>query len=177
MAHRKRSKSTVIFVSVLLTCALMLSYLTVGGLSAFAANDSSVDSNALVTYGYMQKAFEEWKAEVLQEVAELIGSKNTDIDISTLMSPYKELTLNKGALLLPDAAAEVIFRGGDAVVITVSKNPGQGFTDLADATESFSGETLRFGHIYYQTNADNRACILVTGDRAAFTVKGKYEIR
>ena len=44
-------------------------------------------------------------------------------------------------------------------------------------TECFSGDLLAFGHIYYKTRGDSRAYILITGDKAAFTLRGTYEIR
>lgn len=132
--------------------------------------ESSIDSNALVTYGYLQTMLEQWKQELLRELAQ----SDSDVPV-TLPSSYTEISLSQGTILQLHGETEAIFRGGDAIVITVSAEAGRGLTDLSANRECFSGEFLQFGHIYYKTNAQSRTYILITGERAAFTMKGTYE--
>lgn len=165
-----KNKKHLRLYSALLALMLLLAACT---FSASAAEDdeTSIDSNALVTYGYLQSILEDLKLELLTELA---GSADGNITVNT---PYTDVTFEEGTVILLGSDAEAIFRGGDAVVITVSCNAGAGITDLSEDKECFSGEFLKFGHIYYKTNAESRAYILVTGDKAAFTMKGTYETR
>ena len=156
------------------------------GVFAKGDGDSSVDPNALITYGYLQSILEDLKLEILADISESIQNGSTtvpsdtpddgDSDI-TVGSPYTDITFASGTVLVLGSDAEAIFRGGDAVVITVSQSEGTGITDLSAGLECFSGEMLSFGHIYYKTDKKSRAYILVTGDKAAFTMRGTYETR
>jgi hypothetical protein len=68
------------------------------------------------------------------------------------------------------------FRGGGAVIITTSPEKGDGVSDMSSGAEFFSGRSLEFGHVYYASESKAVKYILVTGDKAYFTIRGSYEI-
>ncbi len=152
--------------------------------SASGSKDSSVDPNALITYGYLQSILEDLKLEILAEVAESVQNGEISVPTDTpddgnitVGSSYTDVTFPSGTVIVLGSDAEAIFRGGDAVIISVSQSEGNGIFDLSAGKECFSGEMLSFGHIYYKPNTKSRAYILVTGDKAAFTMRGTYETR
>lgn len=145
------------------TCALPTHAKTEDG-------ENTIPDNAFITYGYLQSILEDLRLELLEELTGQGGS-------ITIESNYKEVSLKKGDVLVLSTDCEAIFRGGNAAVITSTCSQGEGLTDLSMGTECFSGDLLSFGHIYYKTTGDSRAYILVTGDKAAFTLRGTYEIR
>ena len=159
----------------LLLLALTLALLFTGVMCALplrvsADGETSIPDNAVVTYGYLQSVLEDLRLQLLEELAGQGGS-------ITIESEYKEVSLKKGDILVLSTDCEAIFRGGSAAVITSTCKEGEGLTDLSMGTECFSGDLLAFGHIYYKTRGDSRAYILITGDKAAFTLRGTYEIR
>ncbi len=160
-----------VFAAALLAVWLPLSvfFFSASAADASDGETTSIDSNALVTYGYLQSVIDDLKKELL---AEFSGSSG-----GAVSSTYHDITFPKGTVLVLGSDAEVIFRGGNAIIITTSPEPGRGITDLSAGRECFSGESLLFGHIYYKTDAESGACLLVTGDQAAFTMKGTYETR
>lgn len=153
--------------------------------SATGSDDTSIDPNALITYGYLQSVLEDLKLEILAELSESIQNGEMSVPTDTpdgdgtitVGSPYTDVTFPSGTVIVLGSDAEAIFRGGDAVVISVSQSEGNGIFDLSAGKECFSGELLSFGHIYYKPNTKSRAYILVTGDKAAFTMRGTYETR
>lgn len=153
--------------------------------SAAGSEDTSIDPDALITYGYLQSVLEDLKLEILAELSESIqnGEMSLPTDIPqeggniTVGSTYSDVSFPNGTVLVLGSDAEAIFRGGDAVILTVSQAEGTGITDLSAGKECFSGEMLSFGHIYCKTETKSRAYILVTGDKAAFTMRGTYETR
>ena len=142
----------------------LLSVSLLSGVAADPSGESSIDDKALVTYGYLQTFREELKQEILNE----IGTK------SNASSDYEEVELVRGNVLSLAEGTEVIFRGGDAVIVSCSGKDGAGFTDLSGGGQCFSGDTLLPGHIYYKTKAESVAYIVITGERAAFTIRGIY---
>ena len=156
-----------IISALLLTCGMCLL-----PFRAAADGEESIPDpdKTFVSYAYLQNALEELRLELLEQLA---GQGGT----ITVESSYKEVTLKKGDVLVLSTDCEAIFRGGNAAVITSSCKEGEGLTDLSMSAECFSGDLLEFGHIYYKSNGESRAYILVTGDKAAFTLRGTYEIR
>lgn len=133
-------------------------------------DEVSIPEDTLITYGYLQSILEDLRLELLEELAGQGGSVTIECD-------YKDVTLKKGDVLVLSTDCEAIFRGGSAAFITSSCEEGEGLTDLSANTECFSGDLPEFGHIYYKTRGDSRAYILITGEKAAFTLRGTYEIR
>ncbi len=169
------------FYAIALAVAMLFAALS---FSVSASKDeASIDPNALITYGYLQSILEDLKLEILAELSESIQNNTSapsdtpDGGDITVGSPYTDVSFPNGTVIVLGSDAEAIFRGGDAVVITVSQSEGTGITDLSAGKECFSGEMLSFGHIYYKTDKKSRAYILVTGDKAAFTMRGTYETR
>ena len=138
--------------------------------SVSAASENSIPDNTLITYGYLQQFKEELKQEILNELAQ---SGNGSI---TVESAYKEIALTEGQTLVLSAETEIIYRGGGAVAITSSNGESQGLTDMSLCKELFSGEALEYGHIYFASGSDSKKAVLVTGEKAYFTVRGDYDI-
>jgi len=172
------------FYAVALAVALLFAAFSFG-VSATDSKENPIDPNALITYGYLQSILEDLKLDILAELSESIQNGEMSVPTDTpdeggnitVGSSYTDVTFPSGTVIVLGSDAEAIFRGGDAVVITVSQSEGTGITDLSAGKECFSGEMLSFGHIYYKTDKQSRAYILVTGDKAAFTMRGTYETR
>ena len=130
---------------------------------------------ALVSEEYLQKQLDALRKELLEAI-----NAGTASDIPVTEQPqesaYRDVTLPRGSVIVLGDDAEVIFRGGYAVALTVSDAAGAGLTDLATGEEGFSGMDLQFAHIYYKSAPGSRVSLLVTGEKAAFTLKGTYEI-
>lgn len=155
-------------VCILLTLCLLLTVLCL----SVSAEGSTPP--ALVSEEYLQKQLEELRQELLKAIADASGTPSGDGTAQE--SAYRDVTLPRGSVITLGDDAEVIFRGGNAVVLTVSDEVGAGITDLATGEESFSGTFLQFAHIYYRSTPENSVCLLVTGEKAAFTLKGTYDI-
>ena len=171
------------FYAIALAVAVLFAALSFG-VSATGSDDTSIDPNALITYGYLQSVLEDLKLDILAEIAESLQNGEISVPTDTpdggnitVGSSYTDVTFQSGTVIVLNSDAEAIFRGGDAVIITVAQSEGTGITDLSAGKECFSGEMLSFGHIYYKTDKKSRAYILVTGDKAAFTMRGTYETR
>lgn len=134
-----------------------------------ALSKDSIPDDTLITYGYLKQFKEELKQEILNEIAANGGSV-------TVESTYKDISLNVGQTLILSPETEVIYRGGGAVAVTSSNGQAQGLTDMSVGKELFSGELLEYGHIYFASATDSKKAILVTGDKAYFTVRGDYDI-
>ena len=154
-------------------CCVLL--LTVTGAFAIsgAAEKNDVESNipddTLITYGYLMQFKEELKQEILNEMAANGGNV-------VIESVYKDISLASGQTLILSPETEIIYRGGGAVAITSSNEENQGLTDMSVSKEIFSGAPLEYGHIYFASASDSKKAILVTGDKAYFTVRGDYDI-
>ncbi len=135
------------------------------GASADPSGETSIDDKALVTYGYLRTFREELKQEILNEIGNMGG---------TISSDYEEITLKCGDVISLAEGTEVIFRGGNAVTVCASDEDEAGFTDFSSSEQCGSGTFLQPGHIYYKTKAESVAYIVVTGDHAAFTIRGTY---
>lgn len=137
---------------------------------------AEADPPALVSEEYLQKQLDALRKELL----EAIGNAGSIAGSPTVEQPqesaYRDVTLPRGSVITLGEDAEVIFRGGYAVALTVSDQADAGLTDLASGEELFSGAGLQFAHIYYKSAPDSRVSLLVTGEKAAFTLKGTYEI-
>ena len=125
-----------------------------------ARSEMNIPDDTLINYGYLQKFREELTAQ---------GG-------ITVATEYKDVSFKEGQMILLAPDAEIIYRGGGAVVITSSGEENEGITDMAEGRELFSGEALEYGHIYYASESESRKAILVTGAKAHFTVRGDYEI-
>lgn len=162
---------------------LAVSVALVGFASAFALNISAEDAsasessvaavdnydvdNAPVSRDFLFKQLEEFKKQLLDEIGQGGFSGG---------SAYHDLTLTEGQMILLGADCEIIFRGGSASAITSSCKEGDGITDISAEAELFSGEALKFGHIYYPSGSDAKKAILITSSNAHFTLKGNYDI-
>lgn len=163
-------KTKLILLSALLALLLVCGACLLPFRASADSKNESIPDDAVITYGYLQSILEELRLELLEELASAGGTV-------TIESAYKDMTLQKGDVLVLSTDCEAIFRGGNAAVITSTCHEGEGLTDLSVGTECFSGDLLQFGHIYYKTNGESRAYILITGDKASFTLRGTYEIR
>lgn len=132
------------------------------------------DTPVLVSQEYLQKQLEALRQELLEALA--AGSGAPAGNGAPKESVYRDVTLPRGSVIALGEDAEAIFRGGNAVVLTVSEGEGEGVTDLATGEELFSGALLQFAHIYYKSAPEGRAYLLVTGEKAAFTLKGTYAL-
>ena len=133
------------------------------------SEDSIPEGTFLVDVGYLMQFGEELKQEILNEIAANGGSV-------TVESIYKDISLTSGQTLILSPETEIIYRGGGAVAITSSNDQAQGLTDMSVGKELFSGKALEYGHIYFASASDSKKAILVTGDKAYFTVRGDYDI-
>ena len=134
-----------------------------------ALSEDSIPEGTLITYGYLEQFREELKQEILNEIAANGGSV-------TVESIYKDISLTSGQTLILSPETEIIYRGGGAVAITSSNDVAQGLTDMSASKEIISGKALEYGHIYFASASDSKKAILVTGDKAYFTVRGDYDI-
>ena len=133
-----------------------------------ARSDTNIPDDTLINYGYLQKFREELKQELIEELTASGGI--------TVNTEYKDVSFTEGQIIILSAEAELIYRGGGAIVITSSGEENEGITDMAEGRELFSGEALEYGHIYYASESDSRKAVLITGAKAYFTVRGDYEI-
>lgn len=127
------------------------------------------DSDPLVSLSYVNEVL---KPQIIAEVLEKVGSG----EITTAGSVYNDINLEGGKMLMLGTDCEFIYRGGGAVIITTSPEEGDGVADMSDGQEFFSGKSLQFGHVYYASESDAVKYILITGERAYFTIRGNYEI-
>ena len=160
-------------VCVLLAICMLLTALCLPASGVTALGEESTPP-AFVSDEYLQAQLEALRRELLEAIASASGTSVPEPDAQN--SVYRDVTLSRGSVIVLREDAEVIFRGGNAVVLTVSERSGEGVTDLATGEECFSGTSLQFAHIYYKSAEGGRACLLVTGDKAAFTLKGTYDI-
>ena len=168
--------------SLLLALLLSLSLVALTASGEEPSDGSVPPDDALVTYGYMQSQLDALRKElslamekaIEQAVAQALNGEQPDVSLPT--SGYHDLTLPRGSVITLGKDAEVIFRGGHAVILTPSDRTGEGVTNLATGLELFSGMPLSFGHIYHKTTPESSASLLVTGEQAAFTLKGTYAI-
>lgn len=173
MKKTTRKRLCVLLVLTLLLAALSL---TASGANPASATSEPGD-DALVTYGYLQNQLEKLRQELLDAVGDSTGAfAQTPADGSIQNGGYRDVTLTRGSVLTLGYDAEVIFRGGSAVMITASDKAGEGITDLSSGMEFFSGAPLHFAHLYYKTNPEGCAYLLVTGEKASFTLKGTYAL-
>lgn len=157
------------------TCILLvLSLLLVLFSLSVSGAEAEPNQDALVTYGYLQNQLDALRQELLDAIGDASGVPSAGHPQSG--GSYRDVTLERGSVITLGMDAEVIFRGGNAVVLSVSDQAGAGVTELASGTELFSGAPLQFAHIYYQTTSGSRVALLVTGDKASFTLKGTYAI-
>ncbi len=156
-------------------CVLLLTVTGAFAISGAAENgetavsENSIPDNVIITYGSWLQLREELKQEILNEIASNGGG-------ITVESTYKDISLASGQTLILSPETEIIYRGGGAVAITSSNEEAQGLTDMSVGKELFSGEALEYGHIYFASASDSKKAILVTGDKAYFTVRGDYNI-
>lgn len=152
---------------MLLTLCLLLTVF------CLPVSGAEADPPALVSQEYLQKQLDALRKELLEAIG---NGSGLPVVGDTQESAYRDVTLSRGSVITLGENAEVIFRGGNAVVLTVSDQAGAGLTDLASEEEIFSGALLAFAHIYYKSAPNGRVSLLVTGEKAAFTLKGTYEI-
>ncbi len=131
--------------------------------------EADIPDDTLVTYGYLKQLREELKKEILAELA-----SQGEIEIGT--GAYREVTAQKGQIIVLSKECEIIYRGGNAVAITASDGENCGITDMSAGKELFSGDSLEYGHIYFASASDSEKAVLVIGEMAYFTVRGDYEL-
>lgn len=153
--------------------ALAISAMLVCGsvvfISADNSNESDIPDDAIVTYGVLREYLEQFKQEILQSAGTEGGNTQTQ-------SAYNDISVTKGQVIYLSTETEIIFRGGNAIAVTASAAEGAGISDMSAGTEIFSGEQLEYGHIYYLTETDSKAAILILSEKAFITVRGSYEI-
>lgn len=166
-------------VPLLLACLLVATFsISAMQSSAEAANgevktatesnsDALIPDETLVTYGMLLKFKEDLRQEIVAELLETgVSVQNT----------YNDISVNQGELLILSPDSEIIYRGGGAIAITSSEGQTEGITDMSANTEIFSGMPLEYGHIYHASSSESTKAILITGNKAYFTVRGDYEI-
>lgn len=168
------------FIFMVVSVSLSVALAVFGALNIYAENSTTeiqpskneIPVNTPVTYGYLQQFKEEIKQDIIDEVV----SQITENGISGNNQGYQEVFASQGktVILYPDS--EIIYRGGGASVITNSKGENQGITDMSLGKELFSGQPLEYGHIYYASSSESTKAILITGEKAYFTIRGNYEI-
>ena len=149
--------------------SLLIAVLFMLAISIPASAETSKQDDPLVTLSYVNEVL---KPQIIAEVLEQLGSGGTTAGGSS----YNDISVANGKLLKLGADCEFIYRGGGATIITSSAQPGDGVTDMSAGTEFFSGKPLEFGHVYYASESEAVKYILITGERAYFTVRGSYEI-
>lgn len=158
-------------VCVLLTLCLLLTVF------CLPVSGAESDPPALVSQEYLQKQLDALRKELLEAIGNAAGNASgAPVTEEPQENAYRDLTLPRGSVITLEEDAEVIFRGGYAVVLTVSDQADAGLADLATGEELFSGGYLEFAHIYYKSAPDSRVSLLVTGEKAAFTLKGTYDL-
>ena len=130
-------------------------------------SDALIPDETLVTYGMLLKIKDELRQEIVSELLQ---------DGISVQTTYNDICVNQGELLILSPDSEIIYRGGGAIAITSSEGQTEGITDMSANTEIFSGMPLEYGHIYHSSASEATKAVLVTGDRAYFTVRGDYEI-
>ncbi|HAN21337.1 MAG: hypothetical protein A2Y15_07155 [Clostridiales bacterium GWF2_36_10] len=160
----KNRRLLLFFIVILITATLCITA------SADESSDDvlSGDSDPLVTLSYVDKVIKELKEEILRQ-----SGGNTIVSGS---SAYADISIESGKMLLLGVDCELIYRGGGAVIITTSTQKGDGVTDMSMGAELFSGKSLEYGHVYYSSNSDAKKYLLITGEKAYFTIRGSYEI-
>ncbi len=167
-----------IFMAVAVSLAVALAVF--GALNIYAQNNtteteapkSEIPANTPVTYGYLQQFKEEIKQDIINDVVSQI-TENSAIEQK---QDYQEVSASQGKTIILYPDSEIIYRGGGANVITNSKGENEGITDMSLGKELFSGQPLEYGHIYYASSSESTKAILITGDKAYFTIRGNYEI-
>lgn len=162
MINHINKKLILSFIAVLLAAILCLTA------SAEESSDESIydgKKDPLVTLSYVNEIL---KPQIIAEVLEQLGNG------TTATSNYTDINIECGKMLKLSTGCELIYRGGGAVIITASDCKGDGITEIASGIEYFSGTSLAFGHIYYASESTSDKYILITGEKAYFTVCGDY---
>ena len=152
-------------LAVLLAAVSVLTFVAAG--AEGTESETPIPPETPVTYGYLEVFGEKLRSDILSQV----GSGTPQA------GGYRDETLPRGSVILLSENTELIFRGGSAVVITSSGTDREGVADLSSGRELYSGESLEFAHIYHISAGESRRAVLVTGDKAYFTVRGDYEVR
>lgn len=160
----------VVLVAILLPVAVMMASAEneSGNENNSVGSEISIPDDTVVTYGYLKMFKDQLRQELIEELAAEGGI--------TVKTTYEDISLKQGEMLLLSPNSEIIYRGGNAVVITSSANSTEGITDMSENKELFSGESLEYGHIYFASASESKKAVLVTGSNAYFTVRGDYEI-
>ena len=139
------------------------------------ADTTAIASNSdpLVTLSYVNEVL---KPQIIAEVLQQTGNGGHIATSGSGTSAYLDLNLESGKMIMLGANCEFIYRGGGAIIITTSPEKGDGVSDMSTGAEFFSGKPLEFGHVYYASESTAVKYILVTGNKAYFTIRGSYEI-
>ncbi len=165
-----------------LTAFVLALTVCVGTYPMCANAAESGDAPTLVSVEYLEEQLDALRRELLGELekvkAELAEAREPDADAEAPSDGYREVTLKRGDVLTPDGDTEVLCRGGDVLLLTLTEEPGSGLTDLTDGTERFSGAPLAYAHLYRRSDGSGpEVDLLVVGEEASFTVKGTYAIK
>lgn len=163
-----------------LTAVVLALTVCVGTYPMCANAAESGDVPTLVSVEYLEEQLDALRRELLGELekvkAELADAQKPDAEAPS--DGYREVTLRRGDVLTPDGDTEVLCRGGDVLLLTLTEEPGSGLTDLTDGAERFSGASLEYAHLYRRSDgAGPEVDLLVVGEEASFTVKGTYAIK
>lgn len=159
------------FLIPLLSLLLAVALLSLSALHISAENsepEESIPDDAVVTYGYLMAFREQMKQEIIAQLTADGGI--------TAATPYSDISATAGQFIIISVDSELIYRGGGAVVVTSSAHNGDGIKDMSTGAELFSGTALEYGHIYFAGESAAHKAVLITGDKAFFTVRGEYEI-
>lgn len=160
----------VALVAILLPIAVMMTSAENGSDNQNISDLSQdfIPDDTAVTYGYLKMFKEQLRQELIDELTAQGGI--------TVTTTYEDISLKQGEMLLLSPNSEIIYRGGNAVVVSSSANSTEGITDMSQNKELFSGEALEYGHVYFASASEAKKAVLVTGSNAYFTVRGDYEI-
>lgn len=168
----KNIKRSLLLIAVMVLTFSLCITVTAGQATAAAAAVS--ESDPLVTLSYVNEVL---KPQIIAEVLRQTGyGNNSAAAVTAGSSAYLDIDLESGKMIMLGANCEFIYRGGGAVIITTSPEKGDGVSDMSTGAEFFSGKPLEFGHVYYASESKAVKYILVTGNKAYFTIRGSYEI-
>ena len=151
----------------IVSLALIAALLIASAVTAVSADDSEIPADTPITYGYL----EIFKAELRQEIIDELIAAGVGQSAG-----YREVTVDRGGIIVLGDGCELIFRGGSACALTSADSAGNGIIDVSTGSELFSGEALSLGRIYLPASAVSRKAVVVTGEKAYFTLHGNYEL-
>jgi hypothetical protein len=166
---KQNVKRSLLFIVV----AVLMFSLCIPATAEQTASTTTSESDPLVTLSYVNEVL---KPQIIAEVLQKTGNGSQAVISGSSPANYQDINLESGKMIMLGENCEFIYRGGGAVIITTSPEKGDGVSDMSTGAEFFSGKPLEFGHVYYASESKAVKYILITGNKAYFTIRGSYEI-